>query len=204
MRVAYLDMTNTSHHCPTSLKQRTDSGVRSCAPLSDSPTCSSVWHKTHGIHYSTVCGRITAYQDKSVDAFDPHSGGTRISQINSHYVDGVSLTHGEPRLQHIWTFAMTMASLCCTNVPSFVGNDYFCDGVAYDETINLSNNIWDGENCRPNSCCHQNSPPWFLKQLPQPTTDDIQMRLCRDQERSNEDVAIKDYEIYVRQIRETV
>ena len=30
MRVAELDMTNSSHQCPSSLRQRTDSGKRTC------------------------------------------------------------------------------------------------------------------------------------------------------------------------------
>jgi dynein heavy chain len=54
MRVAYLDMTNRTHQCPSGLRQRTDSGVRSCAPYSDSATCSSVLHRTHNIQYSNI------------------------------------------------------------------------------------------------------------------------------------------------------
>ena len=30
-----------------------------------------------------------------------------------------------------------------------------------------------------NSCCSLNTPPWFVKDLPSPTTDDIEMRVCR-------------------------
>ena len=186
MRVAYLDMTNTSHHCPTSLRQRTDSAVRSCAAYSDSPTCSSVQHRTHGILYSIVCGKITAYQDDTTNGFL-----STVETINSFYVDGISLTLGQP-LQHIWTFAADFSCCPCTDAPSFVGNNYFCDSAQSNSgPINLANPIWDGEDCVFNSCCRQNNPPWFRKQLPQPTTDNIQMRLCRDQARDNEDVAIK-------------
>ena len=53
--------------------------------------------------------------------------------------------------------------------------------------------LWDGTGC---SCC--NNCPWFYKQLPQPTTDDIEMRACRDEEASNEDIAIEMIEIYVQ------
>ena len=36
---------------------------------------------------------------------------------------------------------------------------------------------------------------WFYKQLPQPTSDDIEMRVCRDESANNENVAI---ELYVQ------
>ena len=48
------------------------------------------------------------------------------------------------------------------------------------------------------TCCSFNTPPWFYKQLPQPTTDDIEMRVCRDEASSNEDVAIESVTIYVQ------
>jgi hypothetical protein len=39
--------------------------------------------------------------------------------------------------------------------------------------------LWDGEGYRAGSaCCTFNTPPWFYKQLPQPTTDDIKIRVC--------------------------
>ena len=39
--------------------------------------------------------------------------------------------------------------------------------------------LWDGEGCgtSPKCCIHKN-PPWFCKELPQATTDDIEIRLC--------------------------
>ena len=43
-----------------------------------------------------------------------------------------------------------------------------------------------------------NTPPWFYKRLPQATTDDIEMRLCKDDVISNEDIAIEIVDIYVQ------
>ena len=197
MRVAHLNMTNTSHQCPSGLRQRTDSGVRTCAPYSDSATCSSVLLEPNGLHYSSVCGRIKAYQVSTLDGFyQTRSGG-----IDSYYVDGVSLTHGRSTRHHIWTFSCRNRSgrngCSCGSVPAFVGNDYFCDGVD-TSTINLNNPLWDGEDCGSNTCCSFNTPPWFYKQLSQPTTDNVEMRVCRNQERSNEDVAIEVVEIYIK------
>ena len=140
--------------------------------------------------------------------------------VDSYYVDGVSLTHGSSPRQHIWTFASTANAdhwypylKCpCTNTdisssmvsypPPFVGDNYFCDtavasGYSY-HTFYSDNPLWDGAGCGPqNTCCSFNSPPWFYKQLPQTTTDDIEVRVCRDQTRANEDIAIDVVEIYV-------
>ena len=38
---------------------------------------------------------------------------------------------------------------------------------------------------------------WFLKELSPPTSDDIEMRVCRDESRANEDIAMSSVEIYV-------
>ena len=56
----------------------------------------------------------------------------------------------------------------------------------------LSTHMW----CtRSDECC---TTPYFLKTLPQPTTDDIEMRVCRSGDRDNEDIAIETVEIYVQ------
>ena len=71
-------------------------------------------------------------------------------------------------------------------IPSFVGNDYFCDtalSVYYNSVpraLQPSDPLWDGRGCGPTStCCSFNTPPWFVKDLPSPTTDDVEMRVCR-------------------------
>ena len=91
-RVAELDMTNRSHQCPHSLQQRTNFNKRTCG--TPSPACFSVTFATATLEYSKVCGKIKAYQYGGPDAF---GSGRSIG------VDGVGLTHGNPR-QHIWTF----------------------------------------------------------------------------------------------------
>ena len=42
MRVAELDMTNSSHQCPSGLTQHTDSNIRTCRRMESSGGCSSV------------------------------------------------------------------------------------------------------------------------------------------------------------------
>ena len=217
VRVAELDMTNSSHQCPSGLRQRTDSNIRTCVRDSDSPGCSSVNFSSSTLEYSRVCGKIIAYQFGTPDAFNTGPFKTGIDNINTFYIEGVSLTHGNPR-QHIWSFAAALqetdspASKCpCINIntanqairpPAFVGDDYFCDtgNDGPSQFIFYGDDpLWDGAGCGPlNTCCAFNNPPWFYKQLPQPTTDDIEMRVCRNGEASDEDIAIEMVEIYIQ------
>ena len=208
-RVAELDMTNSSHQCPSSLQQRNDSNKRTCGMPSNSNGCFSVTFSTATLEYSKVCGKITAYQYGVPDAFvSARADGTG--------VDGVSLTHN-PR-EHIWTFVAAYdetgnfpPNICpCTNAntasrasqpPAFVGNDYFCDtgssGIALRGIFYGDDPLWDGAGCGPlNTCCSFNNPPWFYKQLLQPTTSDIDMAACRTG--NDEDIAIETVEIYVQ------
>ena len=214
MRVAELDMTDNTTQCPDSLELRT-TPLRTCRISNTiSGICSSDMFSVDGVQYSQVCGRIRAYQVGDTDAFS-----SSIPDIDTYYVDGMSLTYGSSPRQHIWTFASALreddqfpTSICpCTNTaisgmatppPPFVGGDYFCDTAVDSGTsaglFHSDDPLWDGAGCGPQStCCSFNSPPWFYKQLPQTTTDDIEMRVCRSNIRDIEDIAIEIIEIYV-------
>ena len=203
MRVADLDMTNSSHQCPSGFMERNDSpNIRTCVRNEASGGCSSVELSTANIQYSTVCGRITAYQFGQVDNFES-------TDINSAYVDGVSLTHGTSR-QHIWTFAAASRGdrICpCRNNsprPDTVGEDFFCDAGNPEYSITYSifyadNPLWDGDGCAPgNTCCSNDNPPYFVKTLSQPTSDNVEMRVCIDGDTMFENVAIEIVEIYTQ------
>ena len=59
--------------------------------------------------------------------------------------------------------------------------------------------LWDGQDCTSNStCCQLNNPPWFTKNLPTNTTDDIELRLCADYLPADTDVPIELVELYVQ------
>ena len=212
MRVAELDMRNTTTQCPDDFELRT-SPLRTCITVNTGRICSSDIFSAYGVQYSKVCGRIRAYQVGTTDAF-----GSRSTNIDTFYVDGVSLTHGSSPRQHIWTFASAIneddlrpTQKCpCTNTaissmisppPPFVGEDYFCDTATYSgvsgEVFYGDDPLWDGVGCGPQSTCCS-SPPWFYKQLPQATTDDIEMRVCRNEGRANEDIAIEIVELFVQ------
>ena len=93
MRVASLDFASRSSSCPAGLRERNDSDIRTCGI--NSTACASILFDTYGIPYTSVCGKVLAYQFGTTDAFGTY--GLMQNQtitINSTYVDGVSLTHG--------------------------------------------------------------------------------------------------------------
>ena len=226
MRVANLNMTDTNQHCPSGFRLIT-SPKRTCGTPGSS--CVSTTFPVNGVKYSKVCGKIIGYQFGTPGGFGPYYYNNDLT-IDNGYVDGVSLTHGQTPRKHIWTFAAAIHEISSNSkylnsnlrdmnicrchksetdsytgvVPSFVGQDYFCDtGSHYDTTETRifyhANPVWDGSGCgSTSSCCGFNNPPWFCKQLPQPTSDDIEMRVCVNQGIDNEDVALKSVEIYVQ------
>ena len=214
MRVAYLDMTDTSQQCPEGFRLRSEP-KRTCELIDDSD-CTSILYPSRNIQYSKVCGRVRAYQYGAPLAFWRYYRGYDTT-IDSNYVSGMSITHGESPRKHIWTFAAAVDErysntdqMCpCTKtdipytgrVPPFIGNDYFCDTGSHEgwehHRFYPEDPLWDGEGCGPtNSCCQFNSPPWFCKELPQPTTDDVEVRVCKHD--SYRDTPFDLIELYVQ------
>ena len=99
---------------------------------------------------------------------------------------------------------MTYLVINYDRVPAFVGNDYFCEsGVhspwSFQYILFPDDVLWDGQNCTSTStCCQLNNPPWFTKNLPTATADDIELRLCVDNIYGLEDVPIELIELYVQ------
>ena len=103
--------------------------------------------------------------------------------------------------QHVSVLAQTQTLQGMVTVPPFVGQDYFCETGSrntYSERKFYEDDpLWNGQGCGAiSTCCSFNNPPWFCKQLPQPTSDDIEMRLCGNG--SAEDTPIEVVEIYVK------
>ena len=195
-RVVYLDMTDPHTTCPSGWNM-TGYSKRTCGRNNTGlSTCSSATFPVSGGEYSRVCGRIKAYQWGGTVAFESYHQN-RVTTIDGAYVSGVSVTHGTHQ-NHIWTFVAGITEgnptwgVCpcdatyTIRIPPFVGNDYFCEsGInrPWDEVIDYrlhsNDTLWDGEDCLPSStCCSQHNPPYFTKQLPTPTTDDIEARIC--------------------------
>ena len=158
---------------------------------------------------------MRAYQQASPDAFHKLIPNF-VPTINNAYVDGVSVTHGTPR-KHIWTFVAGLSENYRTHpevcqcdasinitIPSFVGNDYFCESGLHETwagqfSFHPNDTLWDGKDCLSSStCCSRRNPPYFVKQLPTSTTDDIEARICLDQPLLDEDIAVELVELYVQ------
>ena len=212
MRVANLDMKVRKQQCPSGFRLVT-SPRHSCGR--HSPGCVSTTFPVHGVEYSRVCGKIIGYQDSTPDAFASYVG--RQTTLEGPYIDGVSLTHGSSPRKHIWTFAAAADEsrsnhlVCpCTRsdhtytgrVPPFIGHDYFCETGSrniHQHRFYSGDPLWDGQGCGAQStCCSFNNPPWFCKELPQPTRDNIELRLCGDESITNEDTPLEVVEIFVQ------
>ena len=114
--------------------------------------------------------------------------------IEKPYVDGVSVTYGIPR-QHIWTLhGAGNPSVCRLTLTllSFVGNSYFCDtgNPTVTNTVLIlfpDSPLWDGiAECGDAICCAPHSGPWFNTILTAPTTDNIEIRICANEDTDNE------------------
>ena len=213
-RVVYLNMTDPKTNCPSGW-QLTSHSKRTCGGINTSLlSCDSVFFPVSGGHYTSVCGSIRAYQYSGTDGFEAYHDGN-VTTIEGAYVSGVSLTHGSPR-QHIWTFAAgysedrpTRDDVCpcdasiSITIPPFVGGDYFCEsgvnsGLAF-RRLYPDDPLWDGEGCSSSSsCCSFNNPPYFTKQLPSPTSDPIEARLCRLDANEGDDSPVEFMELYVK------
>ena len=211
-RLAYLDMSDATQNCPSGFRLYQSGGVRACGRYNSGAGCVSVQFPFNGISYSQICGRVTGYQYGSTNAFHGPSN------INSYYVDGVSITRGSPR-QHVWTLANGLSdsfntypnwNCPCLNgssqaFPSFVGNHYFCESgsnASFPSAIlYTSDPLWDGQGCGflETPCCNVTGIPWFHRDYGSTTTTDyIELRVCANQQSSNEDTSVGFYEIYVK------
>ena len=201
-RVLYLDMTDPSQTCPDGFRIYNSDGVRTCGRPAGDGSCVDTISPTSSLSYSKICGRVIGYQWGSPDGLQ---GGT----IDNIYVDGISITRGNPR-QHVWTFInqynQDVNQCPCSgggNNPSFIGDDYSCESSLvgdWSSTLYTGDPLWDGQGCdsAESGCCSLPNVPWFYKDLGSATTDYIEFRTCGDQHTGDEDTTVAIYEIYVQ------
>ena len=208
-RVAYIEMTEDGATCLDTLRLITSPKNLCARASSATASCSSVTFSTHGMKYNKVCGQAVGYQKGTPGGFTP------LDDINSYYVDGMSITYGSPR-KHIWTYAVgfsddyndNSANCPCAKYPgsappSFVGDHYYCESGSTGKTdlttVHINDHLWDGEGCGDgNNCCAQPGMPWFCRTLPQEVEGDIEVRLCADEDTGNEDLYLELLEIYLQ------
>ena len=211
-RITSLNMTDPNEKCPTQFRLYSQGGVRACGrPVTSSGSCVGIKFPSNDMKYSQVCGKVIGYQYHSTDGAAALYAS---KEINSPYIDGISLTHGNPR-KHIWSLLSGYSDVGANNcpcgsnnpraVPSFVGSDYYCEAGYHATRTHTGvfytyDPLWDGKNCGSSevNCCKGPLIPWFYKSLTHSTTNAIEMRVCCDEGTSNEDVTFKQYEIYVK------
>ena len=161
-----------------------------------------------GQSYQEVRGKVRGYQHASPEAFNG-----KYEDIDGPYVDGVSITHGQNPRKHIYTFASAWRfegnKVTCPSkgfglrAPEFVADSYICDSgfddpnKSYEKITYLNDPLWSDmrENCKDQKCSDDYN---FCVKLPTPTTDDIELRVCTDESRVNEDIRLDLIEIYIK------
>ena len=208
MRAAYIDMTDVSNTCPQGLTNISVNSTHMCTDMRTSAGCTSVTFPTHMLPYTKICGSARGYLFGSPDGF------TGRNSLDSSYVDGLVVTHGSPR-DHIWTFAVGVSknrnfvtrryNCPCAlypgiNAPPFVGEGYFCESGVNGHWVAhwyLDDPLWDSQGCVSGSTCCDRGGPWFTTTLSQEASDDIEVRLCLDEGKNNENIGIEQLEILV-------
>ena len=192
-RIANLNMTVPGTTCPEGLAQLSFNNADSDLCGRDIPClggCNSTVFQTFGLNFTKVCGQVRGYQHGTTFAF--YLG---IMDLNLGYLDGVSITYGSPR-NHVWSYATGWHYFCpCNNgsvlpiSPSFIGSDYYCETAVIAKSLSthalFSNDpLWDGLQCDSNEatdeapCCTDPKLPWFVKELEESVTQDIELRVC--------------------------
>ena len=204
-QVFNLNVSNEGQSCPGDWNNQTAMSVRGCAGADVS--CQSAFSDKINIAYNKVCGRVIGIGSGSLDAFYRITSGQ--TTIEHTYLDGVSVTHGASGSRtHIWSFGAghpsppySFARCPCDYSdrteaplpPSEVGENYFCSSTYPGDRL------WSGSDCNTaSSCCSFHNPPYFSIQLPTPNTDQIELRICSDQELGNERALVLFAEMYVQ------
>ena len=168
--------------------------------------CASLQLESHGVKYSQVCGTAKGYQAGSTHAFK--SG----VDINSPYLSGVSITHGSPKRSHVFSLAAGLidriaAEFTCPcnggtthKPPAFVGDDYYCESGATNipkpKVILDDDPLWDGEKFLNNEeHCDRAAMPLFKSSISPATSDQLELRLCRNKQET--DVYLESFDIYI-------
>ena len=213
-RVAFVNMTKPGATCPQGLDQKMFDGSSYCGRFVNSSAGCVSAVVDNIISYQKVCGRVLGYQQNGPNAFRSYINFN--ANISGVYFDGLAIMSFNPR-RHIWTYTagfrsdrIESDSCPCNNgntqsvIPSFVGNDYYCESGILSSNCNsaivTNDPLWDGQQCPgvEAPCCNLSNMPWFTKTLNETTTDDIELRACQSNSGCPGSVPIFLIELYVR------
>ena len=175
-----------------------------------SGSCASVPLETYGVTYTDVCGFVGGYQAGATAAFDSKA------DINSPYLSGVSITRtvtGPEKRRHVFSMAAgeaeksTSQNACPCNAgathkpPAFVGDDYYCESGSPDvlksTALLRDDQLWDGDKLHhAETKCKKSLMPAFKHSISPPTSDQLELRLCRIKQKA--DVYLMTFYIYIR------
>ena len=112
-------------------------------------------------------------------------------------------TSGHMQLDIILTHPPVHALVVEYLPPAFVGSDYYCEAgynILWQSVLYSNDTLWDGQDCDglEHACCDLPNLLWFCRELSEPTSDDLEFRLCGDEPRNNEDIPIDLVELYIQ------
>ena len=185
MRVAELDVNN----CPPGLRSETTNSVDTCAVVEDNAGCTEIVYPVYNVEYTNITGQIRGYQIKTSDGFVQRNNNilrpTNNTNFTSNYLDGISILIDG---QHVWSFAAGCDCAGNNNKPTNIHQYYTCDGV--EAAMQYDVLLWMSQQCGKDST-------WFYRSLAS-ISKDIRVRICRDQYRDDEDLAVKTLQLYVQ------
>ena len=162
--------------------------------------------------YTCVRGRLRGYQQGSPEAFSKSILSPSLT-VDSHYLDGISITHGASPRTHLWSYAAGVSEDHANNryrcpcsvanpsdrpsLPDFIEEHYYCELVTgiIPGTIFWDDPLWDGDGCMSagNECCNHSGE--FTREIPV-SSDAIEVRFCGEG-LSTADVLVNQLEISV-------
>ncbi len=206
-----LNMSNPDTNCPNEFQMvtHTESGVRYCRKSIDGNGCTAIMYP-HNQPIERLYGRVHGIQRGTPDIEDVLFN----RGIEGDYIDGISLTFGNPR-EHIWSFiGYTSAAFpncpCSTDAvrttPGYIGENYFCESGTmlmdnFQQTF-VNDPIWDGQNCESTQdpgCCtrgDRGNGEWFYREFAAPFGDQVELRICTDGMINDEDIGLQLLELY--------
>ncbi len=119
-RIATLNLNTRSQYCTGDIRFDEEG----CFKRSPMPGCSGFTFSPINLNlsYSHICGTVEGSYFGRPNGFA--GSGRSSTTIDNNYVDGISLTYGNPSHRtHIWTFSACTGD-CTATVPEFVGNHY--------------------------------------------------------------------------------
>ena len=205
MRIANIDTTQ-GDDCPSGWSKITQPRPL-CRGSGDAAGCYSAYFSNNKTEYNSICGKLHGYQKGSPDGF-------HVATIDKLYLDGISITVGNPR-KHVWSYAAGYNYKQDTNVcpctsptktvspPTFVKDHYHCEsGGANGESHNTlfeSDPLWDGRGCPSTSnCCSTLGAPWFHRHFTESEKGAVEVRVCCDQEYWNEATLLEQVQLYIQ------